>query len=130
VCSGGDIEAGSISPRRRWVSVSLAPSRRSGPVRLASGSASPQLRASPAVAGYVSQRNGEVGIGSPARLVPSGASSSRPRSRSPPPPPTNGFDGETNPTRAAQESPTSKGKPRVVDVAGVGWSPYYFSKLL
>jgi hypothetical protein len=45
-------------------------------------------------------------------------------------PPTNGFDGETNPSRAAQESCADKRKPRVMDFVGVGWPLYYFSKLL
>jgi hypothetical protein len=35
----------------------------------------------------------------------------------------NGFDGETNPTRAAQESLVGKGKPMAMDFAGVVGPP-------
>jgi hypothetical protein len=36
--------------------------------------------------------------------------------------------GEKNPTGAAQESAAGTNEPRAVDIARVGWSPYYFGK--
>jgi hypothetical protein len=128
VCGGGDISSGSISPRWWCVSVSLTPSRRSGLARPTSGSASPQLCTSLTAAGFVSPREQRGQCRKPCMTSPLRCFFLTPTLLLSPPPLMNGFDGETNPTRAAQESPTGKGKPRAVDIAGVGWSPHYFSK--
>jgi hypothetical protein len=129
VCGGGDISSGSISPQWWWVSVSPTPSRRSSLAHPMSGSASPQLCTSPPAVGSVSPREQRGQCRKPCMTSPLRCIFLTPTLLlSPPLPPMNGFDGETNPTRAAQESPTGKGKPRAADIVGVGWSPHYFSK--